>query len=210
MKKFNNRKQAGILLSDKLQHDMNHKHTVVLALPRGGVPVAYEVAHACAWPMDVLMVRKLGVPGHAEFAMGALAENGVMSLNTSVVQGCHVSQAALEEVIEREEAELSRRAKMYRGNKPHVLLHNKAIILVDDGMATGETMCVAVDALRRHQPALLVVAVPVASRDALDRLRARADDVICLFQPEPFLAVGSWYEDFTQVTDEDVMALLCS
>jgi putative phosphoribosyl transferase len=208
MKAFKNRQQAGMLLAEKLKDDVNHKNTVVLALPRGGVPVAYEVAQAYALPLDVLMVRKLGLPGHEEFAMGALAENGVMSLNTSVVQGCHVSQKVLDEVIEREEAALLRRSRLYRKDRPRISLQHKHIILVDDGMATGESMQVAADALHRYQLMSLVVAVPVASRDAVDRLRACVDDVICLSQPEPFQAVGSWYEDFTQVTDDDVIVML--
>ena len=181
---------------------------VVLALPRGGVPVAYEVAHMLRAPLDVFVVRKLGVPGHEELAMGAVASGGVRVLNDDVVRGLGIPDHLVDAVTTWERRELRRRERLYRGDRPAPDVRGKTVILVDDGLATGASMHAAIAALRQQGPARIVVAVPTAARETCDALRADVDDVICAITPEPFHAVGLWYEDFSQTTDEEVRELL--
>jgi predicted phosphoribosyltransferase len=181
---------------------------IVLGLPRGGVPVAFEAAKALGAPLDVFLVRKLGVPGHDELAMGAIASGGVRVLNDSVVGSLAIPEAALEEVTARERKELERRERAYRGGRSGPALGGRRIILVDDGLATGATMRAAVKALRAHEPARIVVAVPTAPPDAIDDLREEADEVVCLHTPAPFYGVGGSYDDFSQTSDEEVRELL--
>ncbi|HEY0971665.1 MAG TPA: alpha/beta family hydrolase [Gemmatimonadales bacterium] len=205
---FQDRTEAGRRLAAALAHHSGDPDVRVLALPRGGVPVAYEVARALHAPLDVFIVRKLGLPGHEEFAMGAIASGGVSLVNEEVVRHFRVSDAEVERVIEDERRELERRERHYRGDRPLPELSGHVVILVDDGLATGATMRAAIAALRQELPARLVVAVPVAAADTCDELRAEVDEVVCLATPEPFRAVGLWYADFSQTTDEEVHALL--
>jgi predicted phosphoribosyltransferase len=180
----------------------------VLALPRGGVPVAYEVARALHAPLDVFLVRKLGVPGHEELAMGAVATGGVRVLNEQVVRGLGIPDSVIDAVASWELEELRRRERLYRGDRRPPDVRGKTVILVDDGLATGSTMLAAVEALRQQQPARIVVAVPIAAPDTCELLRAEVDDVVCAVTPEPFYAVGLWYRDFSQTSDEEVRELL--
>jgi len=182
--------------------------TVVLALPRGGVPVAAEIAHELAVPLDVFVVRKLGVPGHEELALGAIASGGVRVLNQGVVDAARMSPEAVERVARRELEEVERREAAYRGGRPPVETAGKRVILVDDGLATGATMRAAVAAVRATGPARIVVAVPIAAASTCEELAREVDEIVCLRTPEPFYAVGLWYEDFSQTTDEEVRALL--
>jgi predicted phosphoribosyltransferase len=204
---FRDRREAGRLLATKLTVYANHPDVVVLALPRGGVPVAYEVARALDAPLDVFVVRKLGVPGHEELAMGAVATGGVRVLN-DVVRHLGVPASLIEAVTNHELRELERRERLYRGNRPPLDVRNRTVILVDDGLATGSTMRAAVQALRQQQPASIVVAVPVAAPESCEEMRTQADAVICAVTPEAFHAVGLWYRDFSQTTDEEVRGLL--
>jgi predicted phosphoribosyltransferase len=204
---FADRRQAGQVLAQKLARYRDDRDVIVLALPRGGVPVAYEVAQALHAPLDVFIVRKLGLPGHEEFAMGAIASGGVMVMNPDVA-AFHVPEAAIEAVIARERAELSRREALYRGDRPPVSLADRIAILVDDGLATGSTMLAAATAVKLQHPKAVVVAVPVAAAETCLAFRSKVDDVVCAMTPEPFRAVGLWYRDFRQVTDEDVRELL--
>jgi predicted phosphoribosyltransferase len=181
---------------------------LVLALPRGGVPVGYEVARALGAPLDVFLVRKLGVPGYEELAMGAVASGGVRVLNDEIVRGLGISEHGIDVAVAREMEELARRERLYRGDRPPPDVAGRTVILVDDGLATGATMRAAVAALREQQPTRIVVAVPTASPDTCEVLKAEADDVVCAITPEPFFAVGHWYEDFTQTTDDEVRELL--
>ena len=180
----------------------------MLALPRGGTPVAYEVAKALHAPLDVLVVRKLGVPGHEEYAMGAIAGGGERVLDEDLVRELGIGAKEVDEVMRNEQDELERRERAYRGDRPAPDLHGRTAILVDDGLATGATMRVAVRAVRRQAPARVVVAAPVASREACALLLGEADDVICAETPEPFLGVGRWYLDFSQTSDEEVCHLI--
>jgi putative phosphoribosyl transferase len=205
---FRDRREAGRLLAPLLRQYANRRDVIVLALPRGGVPVAYEVAMALGAPLDVFTVRKLGVPGHEELAMGALGSGGAYVLNYDVVDALHISHREVVRVVERERQELERRERLYRDSRPYPELENKTVILVDDGLATGASMLVAVNALRRMHPAKIIVAVPVAPPETCEMLREHADDAICYETPEPFGGVGAWYEDFSQVTDDEVRALL--
>jgi predicted phosphoribosyltransferase len=182
--------------------------TLVLALPRGGVPVGFEVAHALGAPLEVFVVRKLGVPWHEELAMGAIASGGVRVLDPDLIRAARVSEEEVERVTATERAELARREKQYRGDRPFPDVHGKTVILVDDGLATGATMRAAVAALRQEGPARTVVAVPVAAPQACDALRDIADEIVCVETPEDFQAVGLWYEEFAQTTDEEVHELL--
>ena len=204
--KFENRQQAGRRLAQALMPWHGRKDLLVLALPRGGVPVAAEVAKALQAPLDVVVVRKLGYPGQEEFAMGAIASGGVQVM--SDVAGWPVSEQAVRSAVQREQAELLRREQAYRGHKPPPLIKDQVVILVDDGLATGATMRAAVQSVRARQPARIVVAVPVASSDALASVGSVADEVVCLQTPEPFHAVGLWYRDFDQTSDEEVAQLL--
>lgn len=205
---FRDRSEAGRLLAAKLRAYTNRPDVLVLALPRGGVPVAYEVARALGAPLAVFIVRKLGVPGREEFAMGAVATGGVRVLNEDVVRGLGIPDYAIDKVAEREQQELKRRERLYRDAAPPPDVRGKTVILIDDGLATGATMEAAIKALRQQQPARIVVAVPTASSEACDELKAKADEVICLITREPFYAVGLWYENFSQTTDEEVRDLL--
>ncbi len=205
---FRDRRAAGRVLARELSAYADQPDVFVLALPRGGVPVAYEVARALHVPMDVFLVRKLGVPGHEEFAMGAVASGGVRVLNREIVEALRIPDDVVAEVIAREERELERREREYRGDRPFPDLRGKTVILIDDGLATGSTMLAAVTALRQQQPARLVVAVPVASPETCDAFRDYVDDIVCAITPDPLYAVGLWYSDFSQTTDEEVRQLL--
>jgi len=205
---FRNRRDAGRVLAAYLAHYANRPDVLVLALPRGGVPVAYEVANALGAPLDVFLVRKLGVPGHEELAMGAVATGGVRVLNERVVGGLGIPDDVIDAVVAREEQELRRRERLYRGDRLPPDVRGRTVILVDDGLATGATMLAAVRALRQQQPARIVVAVPAGSPDTCAQLRSESDDVVCAITPEPFSAVGRWYEDFAQTSDDEVRALL--
>ena len=181
---------------------------VVLALPRGGVPVAYEVARALEAPLDVFLVRKLGLPGYGELAMGAIASGGVRVLNEDVVSWYRIPADVIEEVVRREQAELERREGAYRDGRPPIELRNRVAILVDDGLATGSTMKAAVEAVRAHAPAKVVVAVPVGAADTCQEFSELADETVCARAPARFAAVGEWYQDFSQTTDDEVRELL--
>src|ERR671923_1235276 len=195
---FRDRREAGQLLAAKLAGYANRQDVLVLALPRGGVPVAYEVARALNAPLDVFLVRKLGVPGHEELAMGAVATGGVRVLNDQVVGGLRIPNYVIDAVAAQEQRELTRRERLYRGGRPPPDIRGRTVILVDDGLATGATMHAAIKALRQQQPARIVVAVPTAAPETCEALRAEVDEVICAITPEPFHAVGLWYEDFSQ------------
>jgi len=205
---FRDRREAGRVLAEKLAAYANRPDVLVLALPRGGVPVAYEVARALGAPLDVFVVRKLGVPGYEELAMGAVATGGVRVLNDQLVERLGIPEHIIDAVAARERRELARRERLYRGGRPPPDVRGRTVILVDDGLATGATMHAAIQALRQQNPARIVVAVPTASPETCEEMKARADDVICAITPEPFHAVGRWYQDFSQTTDEEVAALL--
>lgn len=207
--RFRDRIEAGGLLGEELARRYGKREDViVLALPRGGVPVGYHVAQALNAPLDVFIVRKLGVPGHEELAMGAIASGGVRVMNDDVLRHVAVPRHTIEEVAAREQREIVRREKSYRGDSPPLDVRGKTVVIVDDGLATGSTMRAAVRALRKLDPRAIVVAVPVAAPSTCEELRAEADDIVCLFTPEPFQAVGLWYEDFSQTTDSEVHNLL--
>ena len=206
--RFRNRTDAGRQLAEKLAAYADRPDVLVLALPRGGVPVGFEVARALGAPFDVFLVRKLGVPGYEELAMGAVATGGVRILNDEIVRGLGISEHEIDAAVARELQELARRERLYRGDRPPPDVAGRTVIVVDDGLATGATMRAAVAALRQQQPARTVVAVPTASPDTCEALKTEADDVICAITPEPFFAVGHWYEDFTQTTDNEVRELL--
>ena len=205
---FENRADAGRRLAEQLVGYVGEPDVLVLGLPRGGVPVAYEVAAALEAPLDVFVVRKLGVPGHEELAMGAIATGGVRVLNEEVVRGLGIGDEVLDAVAAREAEELARREALYRGDRPPPEVDGKVVILVDDGLATGSTMRAAVAALRQQGPSRIVVAVPVAAAQTCDVLAREADDVVCALTPEPFYAVGLWYADFSQTSDDEVHELL--
>jgi putative phosphoribosyl transferase len=205
---FRNRREAGRRLARVLGEYANRPDVLVLALPRGGVPVGYEVAQALHAPLDVFVVRKLGVPGHEELAMGAIASGGVRVLNDEVVRMLDMPEAAIDAVARDEQLELERRESLYRDGRPPVDVRGRTVLLVDDGLATGSTMRAAVKALRAQQPARIVVAVPTAAAQTCDELRREADEVVCPSTPEPFRAVGLWYEDFSQTSDDEVHDLL--
>ena len=208
MSVFRDRRDAGQQLAARLQHYASRSDVVVLALPRGGVPVAFEVAQQLHAPLDVFLVRKLGVPGHEELAMGAIASGGVRVLNQDVVEELNVSDEQIDHVTAHELRELQRREHAYRDDRPPPEMRGRIVIVIDDGLATGATMRAAVAALRARQPARLVVAVPTASADVCALLRAEVDEVICLITPHPFRAVGLWYETFDQTSDAEVRAML--
>lgn len=208
--RFRHRTDAGRQLAEKLAAYANRPDVLVLALPRGGVPVGFEVARALGAPLDVFLARKLGVPGHEELAMGAVATGGLRVLNNDIVSGLGISEHQIAAAVTRELQELARREWLYRGDRPPPDVGGRTVILVDDGLATGATMRAAVHALRQRQPARIVAAVPTASRDTCEALKAEADDVVCAMTPEPFFAVGHWYDDFTQTTDDEVRGLLAA
>ena len=202
------RRHAGVQLASRLDRYARREDVVVLALPRGGVPVAYEVARALEAPLDVFLVRKLGLPGYGELAMGAIASGGVRVLNPDVVSWYRIPADVIEDVVWQEQAELERREQTYRHGRPPVELRNRVAILVDDGLATGSTMKAAVEAVRAHAPAKVVVAVPVGAADSCHEFSQLADETVCARAPARFVAVGHWYQDFSQTTDEEVRALL--
>jgi putative phosphoribosyl transferase len=206
--RFQDRHDAGRQLAQKLMAYADEPDVIVLALPRGGVPVAYDVALALHAPLDVFLVRKLGVPGQAELAMGAIATGGVRVLNDDVVQTLGIPQEVIDAVTAEELQELARRERLYRGDTHAPDLRNRTVILIDDGLATGSTMRAAMAAVRRQHPARVVVAVPVAARSTYEEFRSEADEVICVSTPEPFYAVGLWYESFSQTTDAEIQELL--
>jgi putative phosphoribosyl transferase len=205
---FRDRHEAGVALADLLQGYARRNDVVVLALPRGGVPVAYEVASALHVPLDVFSVRKLGVPGHPELAMGAIASGGVQVLNEEVLAWYRPSADTVDAVAQVEMRELDRRERAYRAGRPLVLVEGRTVILVDDGLATGSTMRAAVQAVRQLRVGHVVVAAPVGARDTCEALRRIADDVVCVLTPDHFVAVGAWYVDFSETTDEEVQRLL--
>lgn len=207
---FRNRAEAGQALAARLMGFAGRGDAVVLALPRGGVVVGYEVAQALAAPLDVFIVRKLGTPGQAELAMGAIASGGVIVLNPDVVHGLNIPDKIIRSVAAQEQEEMNRREHEYRGNRPPLPVRGHAVILVDDGLATGSSMRAAVTAVRDRDPGSIVVAVPVAAAATCDELRSESevDHVVCLATPEPFQAVGQWYREFPQVSDEEVRELL--
>jgi putative phosphoribosyl transferase len=205
---FRNRREAGRALARQLTHYASRPDVVVLALPRGGVPVAFEVAEALDAPLDVFLVRKLGFPGNEEFAMGAIASGGVRVVNEPLLRRYGIPAAAVDRVVEHEERELRRRERLYRGERAAIELKGRTAILVDDGLATGSSMQAAVKAARLQRPERIVVAVPVGPAESVRELARTADEVACVATPEPFLAVGRFYDDFDQVDDEEVARLL--
>jgi putative phosphoribosyl transferase len=205
---FRDRIEAGRVLASKLAHYVGRPDLLVLALPRGGVPVAFEVAKFLEAPLDVFLVRKLGFPGHEELAMGALASGGVVVLNDGMLKGLEIPEYLIRDAIERERQELKRRENVYRPDLPEIDVHGRTVILVDDGLATGSTMRAAAQALRKQNPKRLIVAVPVGAPDTCNDFRSEADEVICAVAPDQFHAVGYWYEDFSQTTDDEVQWLL--
>jgi putative phosphoribosyl transferase len=208
LQKFRNRTEAGKLLAGQLTDYANHSDVLVLGLPRGGVPVAYEVAKELDAPLDVCLVRKLGVPGHKELAMGAIAAGGVRVINENVIDWLRISPETINEVAAMEIRELDRRSHIYRGNRPLPKVKNHTIILVDDGIATGATIRAAISTLKKQKPRKLVVAVPVAGLSTCEELEAEVDEVVCILKPEDLYAIGLWYEDFQQTTDAEVCELL--
>ncbi len=205
---FRDRFEAGRLLAGRLGAYAHRDDVLVLALPRGGVPVGYELARALRAPMDVFVVRKLGVPGHEELAMGAVASGGVRVINEDVVDALDISNEVIEQVARSEGEELERRERLYRDDRPAPEARDRVVIVVDDGLATGSTMRAAVKALRRLEPSRIVVAVPTAAPSTLAELRRMADECVSVIAPEPFRAVGLWYDDFSQTTDGEVRDLL--
>lgn len=205
---FQDRCEAGKLLAGKLTRYADRQDVQVLALPRGGAPVAFEIALAIRAPLDIFVVRKLGVPGHEELAMGAVASGNVRTLQENVVDAFHISSSMINEAATRELRELSRREQIYRSSRPPPEIRGRAIIIVDDGLATGASMRAAVSALKQQRPARTIIAVPVAAPEVCNELKNEVDEIICLKTPSSFCAVGNWYEDFSQVTDEEVRDLL--
>ena len=205
---FASREDAGRQLAEKLVTFSLPNHPLLLALPRGGVPVAAEVAARLGLPMDVLVVRKLGVPGHEEYAMGAIAGGGVLVLDHRVVANLGLGLDEVERVIQREKRELERRERMFRDDRPPPAVSGRTVIVVDDGIATGSTVSAAIQLLRHQKADRIIVAAPVSARDSARRLRAEADAVLTLIEPADFRAVGQWYEDFSETTDEEVRRLL--
>jgi predicted phosphoribosyltransferase len=208
LQQYADREAAGLDLAARLGHYAGRDDVVVLALPRGGVPVAYQIALALDVPLDVFLVRKLGVPSHDELAMGAIASGGVRVLNDDVVRWYGITSRTIDEVAAREQIELERREREYREGRASLELQGRTVILVDDGLATGSTMKAAIQAVAAHIPARTVVAVPVGAPETCRELARLSDEVVCARTPEPFSAVGLWYRDFSQTTDEEVRELL--
>ena len=207
--KFRDRLDAGRLLAQQLEPTYSKRQNIiVLGLPRGGVPVASEIAKALHAPLDICIVRKLGVPKNREVAMGAIASGGIMILNKDLVQSLNISQPAIEEVIIREGQELERRERLYHGDRSIPNLHNRTVILVDDGMATGSTLKAALSVIRQQQPAEIVVAVPVAPPDVCNKLSQEVDTVVCLLTPKHLYSISLWYTDFSPTSDQQVRELL--
>jgi predicted phosphoribosyltransferase len=208
MTPFRSRQDAGRKLARKLFQYAGRSDVSVFALPRGGVPVAYEVALALSAPLDIFLVRKLGLPGREELAIGAIASGGVRVLNQDIIRMLSVPEEVVNFVVKRESQELRRRETLYRGDRPSPEVRDRIIVLVDDGLATGASMRAAVAGLRLRQPAQIVVAVPAAAFDVCEALGQEVNETVCLITPDPFYGVGRWYEDFSQVTDEEVRVLL--
>ena len=205
---FADRAEGGHRLAEALKHYRAKPDTIVVALPRGGVITGAAIADDLALPLDVLIVRKLGTPGHEELAMGAIGPGGVRVLNDDVVEALRIGPDRIEAETKREEAELARRERLYRADQPPLDFAGRTVIVVDDGLATGSTMSAAIAVIRKHEPARLVLAVPVAPVDTLERFRLLVDELVYLESPEPFMAVGYWYVDFAQVEDAEVVAIL--
>jgi predicted phosphoribosyltransferase len=205
--RFSNRREAGLSLAERLL-PLAPERPVVVALPRGGVPVAREVALALDAQLDILAVRKLGAPQNPEYGIGAVAEDGTRVIDPEAIAALGIDEAQLESIATQEVAELRRRVALYRGDRPPIELSGRTVIVVDDGIATGVTDAAALRALRRQNPRRLVLAVPVCAPDSVHRLREEADEIVCLHAPSPFYGVGQWYRDFSQVSDEEVMAVL--
>ena len=206
--KFFDRSDAGRRLAKLFEQYVGQPDIVVLALPRGGVPVAFEVADYLNAPLDIMLVRKVGVPGHRELALGAIASGDVMIMNESIVTGLGISEAEIAPVVEQEKRELERREQLYRGDLPASEIAAKTVIIVDDGIATGATMRAAVAAVQQQQPKRVLVGAPTAARDSCEVIRNEVDELVCVDIPEPYIAVGCWYRNFDQTTDEEVRSLL--
>jgi len=206
--RFRDRTEAGQMLAEMLREYANRDDVVVLALPRGGVPVGFEVAKALNAPLDVFVVRKLGLPGQEELAMGAIASGGIRVLNRDLIRALGIPEEVVDRITQEEQRELERRGRAYREGRPPLDVRGRTVILVDDGLATGSSMRVAALALRQKQPAQIVVAVPVAARDTCAEFESVVDKVVCAVTPEPFWGVGQWYADFSQTSDEEVRDLL--
>jgi len=207
---FLDRTDAGQVLARGLQQYKNQPDVLILGLPRGGVPVAYEVARELNAPLDVFIVRKLGVPGHEELGMGAIATGGVRILHEGILRELGISEQTIDAVSERERAELERRERLYRSDRPAPTIKGRTVVIIDDGSATGSTMKAAIQAVRQQDPRRLIVAVPTAPSETCEQLKESADEVVCALTPEPFVAVGSSYADFSQTTDEEVRELIAS
>ena len=205
---FTDRRDAGRKLAKKLAAYANRSDVLVLALPRGGVPVAYEVALALHAPLDIFIVRKLGLPGHEELAMGAIATGGALVINQDVVRTFNVPQGLIEAVAKKELKELERRERVFRGDRPMREIRGKTVVLIDDGLATGASMHAAILGIRSKQPARIVAAVPTAALETCEAFKQKVDEMICAMTPEPFYGVSRWYEDFSQTSDEEVQSLL--
>ncbi len=205
---FRDRQDAGRQLARWLQEQYTDTEAIVLALPRGGVPVGYEIAHLLNLPMDVFIVRKIGAPAHPELAVGAIAPGNVKVLNQALIRALDITESQLNYIIAQETEELGRRIRLFRGNRPFPALQGKTVILVDDGLATGSTALAAIQALRQAKPAKIVLAVPVSAPETVENLSTEVDELICLEMPTPFGAVGLWYQNFTQTSDEEVIDLL--
>lgn len=208
MTAFKNRTEAGRKLAKKLLPYTHRSDVLILALPRGGVPVAFEVAKALSVPLELCLVRKLGVPGHPELAMGAIAQGGSIVLNEDIIQWRRISPETLEGVIHKEREELERRSRRYQGDRAPLPLHNRTVIIVDDGIATGSTLRAAISTLKQQQPSGIIVAVPVAPPPICQELTAEVDRIVCLNMPTHLCSVSLWYDDFSQTTDEEVCRLL--
>lgn len=206
--RYADRHEAGQILADSLKEYAQRADVLILALPRGGVPVAYEIAKKLSLPMDIFVVRKIGMPGHAEFAIGAIASGGVVLFNEDIMRSYPLKKAAVDAVVQEEQEELIRREQVYRGNKAYPELRGKTILLVDDGIATGYSMRAAIASLKQKSPVALVIAVPVAAPSSCVALAARDVRVVCPLRPSNFSAVGLWYDDFTQTSDDEVIQLL--
>jgi putative phosphoribosyl transferase len=205
---FANRREAGWRLASQLDQYTSRPDVIVLALPRGGVPVGFEVAKSLNVPLDVFVVRKLGVPGHEELAMGAIASGGTQVLNKDLIEMLRLRESVVDQVAAHEEQELLRRERAYRAGRPPLHVEGKVVILVDDGIATGATMRAAVAALRQLQAGWIIIAAPVIALDSFNVLRGQADDIVAVLAPEDFRGVGQWYEDFSQTTDQEARELL--
>ena len=207
---FRDRRAAGQSLAEMLSEYRGRSDAIVIAIPRGGVPVGYEVAKALDLPFDVFIVRKLGVPGHEELALGAVASGGGVVLNDSIVESLGISRATIEGVLEKEQLELRRREEIYRGNRPAIAFKDKVILLIDDGLATGASIMAACQAIQHHHPAKIIVASPIASSEACDAIEAilGSETCVCALTPDPLYSIGTWYQDFSQTNDDEVTELL--